>query len=157
MRAFGALVIAGAVALGGAACGRGSGKTDRAPAETQTATAAAATPMTTTVSGCLKAGEAPDTYVLTAAESAGATATATYELVGAKPDDLRSHVGTRVQVTGTVTSDADVESRSAATREDDKKPRGTTGTPTVQTQTDVQIRHLRVDTVTPQGETCEAR
>jgi hypothetical protein len=157
MRRLGALAIAGAVALSGAACSRGSAKADRAPVETQSATTAPAAPMTTTVTGCLKAGEGSDTYVLTAAQSAGANATATYNLVGANTGDLRGHVGERVQVSGTVTTESDIASRSTPTREDDKKAQGTSGTPTVQTQTDLQMRQLRVDSVSPQGGKCETR
>jgi thioredoxin reductase len=51
------------------------GDRSNTPPETQTATRSN-TPMTTTVTGCLAAGDAADTYVLNAARADGATATA---------------------------------------------------------------------------------
>jgi hypothetical protein len=151
----GALVAAFALAAGSAACGHGpSASQDRAntPPETQTATASN-TPMTTTVTGCLAAGDAADTYVLNAARAAGATASATYNLVGANSDQLRGHIGEQVKVSGTVTSGEQIAERSMPQAET-HKAKGTSGTPVVQTQTDVQIRRLQVSSVSPEGQKC---
>lgn len=155
---MGVLAASALLIVGSAACSRngGSQKVDRAPVETQTATTPpSAGPMTLTVTGCLRAGDAADTYVLTAARSGGATETATYQLVGANDATLRDHIGQRVQVSGTTVPQEEIASRSPAAAE--PRAKGTTGTPTVQTQTDVQIRQLRVDSVAPQGDKCEAR
>jgi hypothetical protein len=109
--------------------------------------------MTTTVTGCLAAGDAADTYVLNAARAAGATASATYNLVGANSDQLRGHIGEQVKVSGTVTSGEQIAERSMPQAETDKA-KGTSGTPVVQTQTDVQIRRLQVSSVSPEGQKC---
>lgn len=152
----GAAVTAAVLAMGGAACSRGGQKVDKTPMETETASQPAnAGPMTTTVTGCLRAGDASDTYVLTAARTAGATDTATYHLVGADAARLRDHIGERVQVSGTAVPQEQVT--SSATPQQEPRAQGTTGTPTVTTQTDVQVRQLRVDSVAPQGDKCDAR
>ena len=158
MQTFGAVITAVALAAGTAACGHGpSASQDRAntPPETQTATASNV-PMTTTVTGCLAAGDAADTFVLNAARADGATATATYNLVGTDSQQLRDHVGEEVKVAGTVTSGTQIAERSMPQAETDKA-KGTSGTPVVQTQTDVQIRRLQVSSVTPQGQKCTGR
>jgi hypothetical protein len=139
-----------AVAMAMAACGNSNGQ--KTPPETQTATTTNA-PMTTTVTGCLRAGDAPDTFTLTAARAAGANDTATYHLVGANGDELRGHVGEEVQVNGTVTTGSEIASSSAPKTEPDRAT-GTSGTPVVQTQTDLQIRRLQVSSVSPQGQSC---
>jgi hypothetical protein len=108
--------------------------------------------MTMTVTGCLGAGETAGTYVLTAARANGATDTATYQLEGTNIDQLRDHIGQRVQVSGTTVPEADVASNSTPAQE--PRAKGTSGTPTVQTSTELQIRRLRVDSVAPQGDKC---
>lgn len=153
---MGAVVIAAGLAAGAAACSRGpsvSQGTSNTPPETKTATSSSQ-PMTTTVTGCLVAGDAADTFVLHSARAEGATTSATYNLVGANNDELRRHVGQQVQVTGTITSGAQVAERSMPQVEKDK-PKATTGTPVVQTQTDVQINRLAVSSVSPQGGKCQ--
>jgi len=151
---IGAAMTAFALAASGAACGRSADNGPKPAAETQSATVTSGTNMNTTVTGCLRAGEASDTYVLTAAQSAGAPDTATYQLVGNGGVDLHGHIGERVQVNGTMTSEQQVASRSTAEPQRERA-KGTSGTPTVQTQTDVQIRQLRVDAVTPQNQKCQ--
>ena len=152
----GAVAIAAGLAAGSAACSRGPSVaqgTSTTPPEAKTATTSNQ-PMTTTVTGCLAAGDAANTYVLNAARAEGANVSATYQLVGANNDELRGHIGEQVQVSGTVTSGAQVAERSMPQAETDK-PKATTGTPVVQTQTDVQIRRLAVSSVTPKGGTCK--
>jgi hypothetical protein len=112
--------------------------------------------MATTVTGCLTAGDAENTFVLNAARAEGANTTASYHLVGANSDQLRGHIGEQVMVAGTVTSGQQVATQSMPQAETDKA-KGTSGTPVVQTQTDVQIRQLQVSSVTPQGEKCAVR
>ena len=149
-------MIAVAIAAGAAACSRGPSAaqgTSNTPPQTQTATSSNQT-MTTTVTGCLAAGDAADTYVLNAARSEGASMSATYQLVGANGDQLRDHVGEQVRVSGTVTSGTQVAERSMPQAEANK-PKATSGTPVVQTQTDVQIQRLQVSSVAPQGAKCK--
>lgn len=151
------LFAAGLMLTTAGGCSRAGQKADKTPVETQTATTGPnAGPMTLTVTGCLQAGDAADTYVLTAARVAGATDTVTYQLVGTNDANLKDHVGERVQVSGTADAQAQVASRSPVTAEQERA-KGTSGTPTVQTQTDVRIRRLRVDAVAPQGGKCETR
>jgi hypothetical protein len=97
-----------------------------------------------TVTGCLRAGEAADTFVLTAAAAEGTAEPATYELVGTSAQ-LRDHIGDRIEVTGTLASEQDLRSRTSAAEQD--KAKGTTGTPVVETQTKVEIRRLEVSAV----------
>ena len=156
LQSIGAFAIAAGLAAGGAACSRGpsaSQGTSNTPPETQTATASR-TSMTTTVVGCLAAGDGADTFVLNSARAEGANASATYQLVGTNADELRGHIGEQVRVAGTVTSDTQVAARSMPQAEGDKA-KGTSGTPVVQTQTDVQIRRLQVSSVSPQGQKCQ--
>jgi hypothetical protein len=109
-----------------------------------------------TVSGCLKAGEAENTFVLTAAQADGGGETATYQLVTRPDVNLRDQVGQMLQVSGTLqaqqSATAQTVAEPAETRED--QPAGTTGTPKVQTRTDVTINQLTVDSVTALGEEC---
>jgi len=151
----GVVIVAG-LAAGAAACSRGpsvSQGTSNTPPETKTATSSNQ-PMNTTVIGCLAAGDAADTFVLNSARADGATTSATYNLAGANNDELRSHVGEQVRVTGTITSGAQVAERSMP-QVAKEKPKATTGTPVVQTQTDVQINRLAVSSVSPQGQKCQ--
>jgi hypothetical protein len=91
-------------------------------------------------------------FVLAAAQTAGAAETATYHLTGAEGLDLQPHIGRRVEVSGTVRSEADLASRSRP--DEAERARGTSGTPTVQTKTELQIRRLDVSQVRPTGEDC---
>jgi hypothetical protein len=106
----------------------------------------------TTISGCLRSGDADGTFVLTsqAAESAKA---ATYHLTGNDRVNLRDYVGQQVEVSGVVRSEQEVTSSSGATPE--KAAKGTSGTPTVETKTDLDVRQLDVNTVRPTGSKCE--
>ena len=76
--AFTAALIAG---LSATACNR----SEEAPvpaAEIQTTQTVQESNQPVTVGGCLRAGDAADTFVLTANEPSQATGTATYQLVG---------------------------------------------------------------------------
>lgn len=107
-----------------------------------------------TVAGCLRAGEFADTYVLAQDQESSAQETANYQLVGGQGVDLRKHIGERVQVVGVLASQQEVASRSTP---EQQKPTGTSGTPTVQTETRVDVRTLQVNSVNPQGEKCEEK
>src|SRR5918996_1170608 len=126
------------------------------PAEVQSQAAQPANqPMT--VAGCLKVGEASDTYVLTAERSEGSPESATYQLVGAPGVNLQEHVGQRVRASGTMEARQAKGTQTMATPADQERPAGTSGTsdtPAVQTRTDVAINRLSVDAVERLGERC---
>lgn len=141
-----------AAALASGACNRGEeAKTTTPEVQSQT-TQPASTPMT--VAGCVKAGEAADTYVLTAARAEGNSETATYQLVGEQTDALKDQIGKQVQVTGTLEAQSQIASSSTATAPKESAT-GTAGTPTVQTRTSLEINRLTVTGVTPLGDKCD--
>ena len=115
------------------------------PAESQSAvTRDVETP--TTVTGCLKAGEAANTYVLTASQTVEGTPPATYHLTGAQDLNLQEHVGDRVEATGVVESQSEIATRSTPQPPDNAQ--GTAGaTPSVQTGTELSIRRMNVTSV----------
>ena len=149
---IGALGLAASLSIAGA-CGRNDEKAAVPPAEVQTQAAKPAN-QPTTVSGCLKAGDAPDTYVVTAARTEGSTDTATYQLVGTQGVKLADHIGHAVQVSGVVRQTQELESRARA---ESPKPEATTGAgkPVVETRTEVEIKRLEVTEVKPTGDKCE--
>jgi hypothetical protein len=151
-RMVGVLAVTGTMAIGGAACSKSKSET---PSETQVAGDVRTPGAPMTVAGCLRAGSLADTYVLTQdAATTGAADTANYQLLGADGVDLGKHIGERVQVTGVVASQQEVASRSKPTEE---KPTGTVGKPTVQTETQVDIRTLQVQSINPQGGKCDMK
>lgn len=145
------LMLCASLAVAGAACNRGEKMTPGSEVQTQSAQPAK-TPMT--VAGCLKAGEAEDTYVLTTERAEGAAEPATYQLVGEQTAGLRDHIGRRVQVQGTMEAQQEIATRSTA-KSAEERPAGTSGTPTVQTRSEVDIKHLSVTSVKPLGDKCE--
>lgn len=122
------------------------------PPEPTTASAPEQRNQPMTVTGCLRAGEAANTFVLTAAGAEGAAEPATYELVGASAQ-LADHIGERVEVTGRLAAAQDLRSSTSATEAD--KAKGTTGTPVVETQTKVEMRRLEVSGVKPISSDCK--
>lgn len=134
------------------ACGD-SGK--EVPAlETQSVTPPQAQATPERVQGCLRAGEAAGTFVLTAsAIDTGMAQASTYQLVGT-PEGLRDHVGHRVEVAGTVVSEQTASSQGASMPADDRA-KGTTGTPTVQSTTTVEMKRLQVTSITPIDGDCD--
>lgn len=146
--------LALAATLTAVSCSQAEETTTTAP-EVQTQTAQQ-TNMPLTVSGCLKAGDADDMFVLTAARSEGSMETATYQLQGGNGANLQEHVGRQVQVTGTVQAQQEIASRGTA-EATGEEARGTAGsaTPTVQTRTEIDIKRLSVSSVKPLGDKCE--
>jgi hypothetical protein len=140
------------VATMSAACGR-SEEAEVPPAQSETQTTQ---PLNrpATVTGCLRAGDAENTYVLTTTQTENGVNPATYQLAGSAGVNLQDHVGDRIEVTGTLTEQQHVATTDAPTRADEKA-RGTTGTPTVQTGTQVAVRRLEVTGVKPLGGECE--
>ena len=132
------------------ACGR-SGE-EVPPLETQTVTPPqpAATPER--VQGCLRAGEASGTFVLTAGAADTQMSAATYQLLGTA-ESLQPHIGKRVEVTGTIVAEQTAQSQGATLPADDRA-KGTAGTPTVQSTTRVELKRLQVSGVTPGAGEC---
>ena len=124
-------------------------------AEVQSSTSPQQSNLPVTVRGCLRSGEAADTFVLTTSRTEPQQEqTATYQLAGREGVDFRSNVGREVEVSGVVTSQQRIANRSA-TRAADEQATGTAGTPTVQTTTTVDVKQLDVTSLRPLGERCE--
>jgi hypothetical protein len=139
------LTMAAGVALALSACNR-----NQTVPESQTSSGVQPTAQTMSVKGCLRSGLAENTFVLT--EQAGpAQETATYQLIG-KDDDLRKHVGEQVEVFGTVRAEEHVASSAADV--ESKRAKGTSGTPTIETTTELNVKHMTVSSVTASGQRC---
>lgn len=135
------------------ACGGGG---EEVPAlETQSVTPPQAQATPERVQGCLRAGEAANTFVLTASAIDTAMPAATYQLIGA-PEGLQQHVGHRVEVSGTVVQEQTARSDGAPMTADDQV-KGTAGTPTVQSTTKVEVKRLQVSSVAPIDGDCDDR
>jgi hypothetical protein len=126
----------------------------------------APTAQATSVTGCIKGGDASGTFVLVtqpepmgaAVDSAtrGQVTTYTYLLEGR---EVAEHVGREVEVTGTIEESDDIEVED--TREQTAEPTTVDGekvTPTVEVEEAavIEMRRMRVDTVQPTGGTCPA-
>ena len=159
-----------AVCVGVAACGGNRDREEHAAAPA--GDTAEAKPITITETGCLTArGEQ---FVLTdlqpATGAAGTSATQTYQLVG-EDEELRQHVGKQVRVSGEAEG-AQVTEVRELTPDTASKPEGTSGAanpnPTAvprspgqgdaqvrtETETRMEVRKLRVASVTPTGDSC---
>ena len=147
-----ALSVGLAMAAGVTACNRSEDTRPVTEVQTQTAQP---TNQPVTVAGCLKAGEAADTYILTTARSGGSGETATYQLVGNQAGTMKDHVGHRVEVNGTIVAEQEIASTASALPADKERATGTAGTPKVQTKTEIEIRRLSVASVKPLDDKCE--
>ena len=135
---------------GTAACSR---EAEVPPAQVQSQSVRQAdTP--TVVTGCLKAGDAANTFVLTTAQTVDGTPAATYQLHGSGGVNLVDHVGKRIEVNGVVREQAQIATREPA-QVAGEKATGTAGTPTVQTNTQLSIRQLDVSGVKAAGGDCQ--
>lgn len=136
-----------------AAC-RGDNEEAAPVAQQQTATPVQETNVPVTVRGCLRAGEAANTFVLTASQAEQATVdAATYQLHAAGDVDMRPHVGQRVEVSGVLRTQQEIAGRTP-TETADERPAGTAGTPTVATSTELTIKQMDVNAVKPLGDVC---
>jgi hypothetical protein len=104
-----------------------------------------------TVAGCLRAGTGTNTFVLTTERTEGQAESATYNLTSAENLQLRGHVGQQVQVTGTLLEETQVVRESTTATQE---PKGTSGTPAVETKTEFDVRRMDVSAVTPMGRKC---
>jgi hypothetical protein len=147
-------IAACGVVIGAAASGACNREREAPAAEMQTQTAQPANrPMT--ISGCLKAGEGEQTFILSAARTEGSTETANYELVGATGVNLRDHVGHQVEIDGTLRAQQDIASHSGT--QPAERATGTTGTPTVSTKTEIDVKRLDVSAVRPLADQCASQ
>jgi hypothetical protein len=105
------------------------------------------------LTGCLRGGDAEDTFVLTTSATADGNAPATYQLAGVNGASLRDQIGRRVEVSGVVRAQQETESQ--ATGPAANKPTGTSGKPKVETTTEVDIKRLDVSNVKPLGDHCD--
>ena len=145
-----------AVAYGAAACR--SNKKDTTPvAQIQTQTPPQTVNEPVTVTGCLRAGDASDTFVLTASETKDGTTPATYVLSSSNNGvNLRDNVGERVEVSGVLKTEQQVSTVTPAAPPANK-PTGTAGTPTVETQAQLDMRHLAVNSMNRIGGHCDTK
>jgi hypothetical protein len=139
MRKFSVSSTVVALALCATAC-RGQNEAT-VPADPTTASAPQERSQPMTVAGCLRAGEAADTFILTAAATEGSQQPGTYQLVG-NTASLADHIGNRVEVSGTLESEQELATRTQAIEKE--RPKGTSGTPTVETKSEVEVRRLEV-------------
>lgn len=149
------LTLAAAVSAG---CGRGADEATPV-AEQQSERSIDNIARNVTVQGCLHAGEAANTFVVTTSEAEGDGSTRTYALqyAAATPSgDLHAHVGKQVEVQGVVRSQQAVSGRSPATPPANE-PVGTGGEPRVQTGTTLAVEQLEVSALRPIAETCDEK
>ena len=147
MRVTSRVVLSGFILLSAsvAACGGDEPEVPAATTQSQTTTQ----PNTpATVTGCLRAGDAADTFVLTVSQTEEGTTPATYHLTGDPGVNLQDHVGERIQVTGIVDRQAQFATREAPRpAENATGTAGSAGTPTVQTGARLNIQRLKVTSV----------
>ena len=142
-----------AVVLGSLTFVLGACKREAAAPELQTTTGQQPRMQPMTVTGCLKSGVADNTFVLMASKTEAAPETATYQLNARQGMDLKQYIGQTVEVSGTLRAEQEVASTGQPTEL--KPAKGTSGTPTVETKTEVDVKRLDVNTVTPTGNRCD--
>ncbi len=147
-------ILFSALAIVSAACS--SSKNRQTTPDAQTTTGEQPRAQAITVTGCLRTGTlAENTFVLIS-EPTGAATTGqapTYQLLGGDSTALRDNVGKQVQVSGTVEAEQQVATSSGAIPEN--RAKGTSGTPTVETKTNVDIKRLDVSGLKATGDRCQ--
>ena len=137
----------GLVTLASAGC-----KRENTAPDLQTTTGLQARAEPKSVAGCLRKGVGDNTYILVASQTTGATTTATYRLTRPDMNDFQQYVGQMVEVSGTLRAEQEIASSGGTVAE--KPAKGTSGTPTVETKTELDIRTLNVGAVRPLGSAC---
>lgn len=149
-RTFVAVAALSALAVG---CNRA--KQPQPPAaQTQTQTPVQSLNTPELVTGCLRAGDAADTFVLTTSQTQDGNLPVTYEVIGTPGVNLKDHVGERVAINGVVREQQSTTTASTSAPATDK-PRGTSGTPTVQTTATLQMRRIEVASINRTTGDCE--
>lgn len=133
-------------------CGRDKAQPPAAQVQTQTPAQQLNTPET--VTGCLRAGEGADTFVLTTSQTEDGRPPMTYEIANASGVNLMDHVGHRVSLQGIVREQQAATTATTSAPATDK-PRGTSGTPTVQTAATLQVRRIEISSVNRVAGDCE--
>ena len=133
-------------------CSRDEAQPPAAQVQSQTATQPLNTPES--VTGCLRAGDAPDTFVLTTSQTDDGRPPATYQVVGTTGVNLVDHVGHRVAISGVVREQQTATTATTAAPATDK-PQGTAGTPQVQTTATLQMRRMDVSSINRATGDCE--
>ena len=133
-------------------CSRENAQPPAAQVQSQTATQPLNTPES--VTGCLRAGDAADTFVLTTSQTADGRAPATYQVLPASGVNLAEHVGHRVAINGVVREQQTATTATTAAPATDKA-QGTSGTPQVQTTATLQMRRIEVSSVNRAAGDCE--
>ena len=142
-------------AVSGLAAGCSRAKEAQPPAaQTQTQTPVQTLNTPESVTGCLRSGDAPDTYVLTTSQTADGRPPVTYAVVGTSGVNLKEHVGERVAINGIVKEQQSTTTASASAPATDK-PQGTAGTPSVQTTATLQMRRIEVSAINRAAGDCE--
>jgi hypothetical protein len=127
---------------------------NRKPAspEVQTTTAYQRSGEPVQLVGCLKRGVlADETFVLLVSKADGVGGTATYQLNPAAGMNLADQVGHQVEVLGKLRAEQ-VAVSEGGTRE--RAAKGTSGTPTVETKTDLDVRQVDATSLKPIAATC---
>ena len=149
------LSIVAILGVGASACKRSDQNT--APvAQIQTQTPPEPVNQSTTVIGCLRAGESADTYVLTASQAQNGNAPATYLLMPENGLNLRDNVGHKVQVSGVVSKQQAVSTMTPPSAPANKAE-GTSGKPTVETQTQLEMRRFDVSSLNKIADDCDTK
>jgi hypothetical protein len=149
---IGQYVVMAWVAVAAVGCNRNESSPPPAQVQSQS-TLPANSP--TTVTGCLKAGDAPASYVITTARTEGGSETATYQLMGNQGANLADHIGQRVEVSGVIRQTQELSSTERARPAQTEGTTGSAGKPVVETRTEVDIKRLEVNSVRPLGDRCE--
>ena len=145
-----ATVLAAATLVTG--CSRQEAQPPAAQVQAQTTAQPLNTPES--VTGCLRAGDAADTFVLITSQTADGRTPSTYQVVGTSGVNLVDHVGHRVAISGVVREQQTATSATTSAPATDK-PQGTSGTPTVQTTATLQMRRMEVSAINRVAGDCE--
>ena len=146
--------LAGSILLAVAATACTGGQPEAPPAASQTQSSRQPN-QPTTVTGCLRAGDAADTFVLTTSASTSGSAPTTYHLTSIGNVSVREHVGKRVEVSGIVEAESQIATSEAPKPADNATgTAGSPGTPTVQTGTRLNVQKIDVSNIRPTGESC---
>jgi len=142
-----------AVSALGAGCSRAKqAQPPAAQSQTQTPVQTLNTPES--VTGCLRAGDAADTFVLTTSQTDDGRPPVTYAVVPTPGVNLTEHVGERVAINGVVREQQSTTTASASAPATDKA-QGTSGTPNVQTTATLQMRRIEVSAINRAAGDCE--
>jgi len=140
-----------AIAITATACNR-----QKAAPELQTTTGLEARDQPAVAEGCLRAGDAADTFVLMAADRTGSGSdTTTYQLTAPAELNLPAYVGKRVKISGTLRAEQNVTGDSGTVAE--KPAKGTAGTPTVETKTSVDVKQMTVRLIQATDGSCSVK